>query len=86
MREGLSRQLITQFQYRVWCILLQVYGELLIGSEHVRPCDQAPKNWTLCTCGVSTAKARAAKLLEHLLKYYNWANYRQMFWSSLKPY
>ena len=69
MGEGWSRQLIMQFQYRVWGILsLQAYGELLIGSEHVRPCDQAPPNWTLCTCGDSTAKDKNSQVIRTLSK------------------
>lgn len=70
MREGLSRQLIMQFQYRVWCIFLQAYAELLIDSEreHVRPCDQGPKNWTLCTCEDFTAKGKGSQVIRTLTK------------------
>lgn len=65
-----------QLQYSNWCILLQAYGELLIGSEHVRFLSKRPKigHHTL------ESKARAAKLLEHLLKYCNWANCLQRHW------
>lgn len=71
----------------VWCRLLQAY-EWVINRFGTRK-TKWPKTPKIGRCALVASprpRARAAKFLEHLLKYYNWANYRQRLWRPVKPY